>query len=579
LPCDSPAPLSPSDKEDAMDNPVDSSSLLKEIYDSAIDFGIITLDNEGKVTTWSAGAEHILGFTTTEIIGRDCSVIFTPEDQADGVPRQEMATATDKGRAADYRWHIRKNGSRFWADGVMTPIRNEEDRQIGYLKIMRDSTERKIAQDQIQRLATSDALTGLANRESFYRRLSEMTALSARNRQLVILHIIDLDHFKYVNDSQGHHAGDLLLRYAAQRMRSVIRDSDFIARLGGDEFAIVQSNAPSAQAGGDLASKLLHELTQPFNIENHEVTISGSIGIAVCPEDARDPDQLFKKADLALYRSKGRGRACFHYFVDALDVAAHQRSRDIAELKQANKLKNFRLDYQPIVDCYSGQVQAFEALLRFESPHLSARGTEYVVNLGVEIGLMSEIGLWVMRKACQQLRAWRDIGYPDLKMSVNLCAQEITHPEVVGAIDKILSATKVEPGDLKLEVTERDLISAGKDGYDMLEKLRERGFPLALDDFGTGFSSLSYLQNMPITGLKLDRSFLHDVPYDARSCAITRTILSLARTLDLSVVAEGVEEADQAEFLRGGDGCTSLQGFLFSKPLSADKATAWLKTH
>lgn len=560
-------------------NPIEPSSLLNEIYDSAIDFGIVTLDNDGRVTTWSAGAERIFGFTATEITGRDCSVIFTPEDQARDVPRKEMLTATSKGRAADYRWHSRKDGSRFWADGVMTPIRNEEDRQVGYLKIMRDITDRKIAQDQIQRLATSDALTGLANRESFYRRLSEMTALSARNQQLVILHIIDLDHFKHVNDSQGHHAGDALLQSAAERMRSVIRDSDFIARLGGDEFAIIQSNAPSAQAGGDLASKLLRVLMQPFNIENHEITISGSIGIAVCPEDAREPDQLFKKADRALYRSKDEGRACFHYFVDALDVAAHERSRDIVELKRANKFKQFKLHYQPIVDCYSGQVQGFEALLRFESPRLSARGTEYVVNLGVEIGLMSDIGLWVLREACQQLQTWQGIGNRDLKMSVNLCAQELNHPGMVGAFEQILSGTKVAPGDLKLEVTERDLISAGKNGYDVLEKLRERGFPLALDDFGTGFSSLSYLQNMPITGLKLDRSFLRDVPYDARSCAITRTILSLARTLDLSVVAEGVEEADQAEFLREGDGCTSLQGFLFSKPLSADKATAWLKTH
>ena len=559
-----------------MDNLIDSVSLVKEIYNSTYDYGIFTCDLDGKINTWNVGAERITGFLAREIIGRDNAIIFTPEDLARDEPRQEMHIAKTTGRAADYRWHQRKDGSRFWADGVLTLIHDESGRHVGYLKIFRDLTDRKLAEAELHRIANSDMLTGLPNRFSFETHLEEMIAMACRSGQPMALHLIDLDRFKQVNDTLGHHSGDLLLQQAAHRMRRVLRDSDFIARLGGDEFVLLQPNMPAIQASTDLAAKLNTILSRPFDIGGHEVQVGASIGIAICPADAIDSDQLLKKADLALYRAKAEGKGKFHYFTEKLDSAAHRRNRELVELRGAVERNEFWIAYQPKVMFSTRETFAMEALLRCSNPLFAGYSIERIVDLASESGLMKNLGYWVLRQTCAQLREWKEGGLRNLTVCVNMCAQELRDQETPEHIDALLREMGLEPSSLEVEITERQALDIERYGLSILNALRSRGIKIALDDFGTGYSALSYLRNLPVTAVKLDKSFLIGIPYDVQGRAVIKAVMDISNALGLETIAEGVETEEQAAFLRENN-CTGFQGFLVSRPLPAGEMTAWLK--
>jgi diguanylate cyclase (GGDEF)-like protein/PAS domain S-box-containing protein len=556
-------------------NTISPSTILQQIYGTVTDFGIMTLGLDGRVTSWSAGAAALFGYTAEEIMGAPATSLFIPEDVANNEPQKEIETAARHSRAADFRWHVRKDGSRFWADGVLTPIRNGDDELIGYLKILRDITERKLAEDEIARMASLDLLTGLANRAAFDRRRKEMISLSIRTKQVLLLLLLDLDRFKEVNDTLGHHAGDLLLEETGARIRGVCRESDVAARLGGDEFALLVMNPSSPRAGGALADKLLQALEKPFMIEGREARISASIGIAVCPADAATSDDLMKKADLALYRSKGDGRNCYHYFTKDLDESAHRRNREQLALRKMDREKAFSLEFQPIIDCKSGRTISMEALIRFPETMLASCPVDYVIDLAKEIGLIVSIGSWVFREACSRLSDWKAAGVDGVRMAINTCANELLRPEYLQQVDAAVSDFHLSPTDIEIELTEREAIEVERNGNNILHTLRAKGFILTLDDFGTGYSSLSYLRTLPVTALKLDKSFLRDVPSVDDANAVTRTVVALARDLRLTVTAEGVENQAQADFLLDAE-CTTFQGFLFSTPLSADNALAWL---
>lgn len=558
-----------------MGNSIDPTTLLKEIYNTTFDYGIFTFDLDAKITTWNVGAERIMGFSAEEMLGHDSMIIFTPEDQARGESAQEIHIAQVKGRAEDYRWHVRKDGSRFWADGVLTPIHDASGQHTGYLKILRDITDRKIAEAELHRVANCDKLTGLFNRYSFETHSTEMIALASRSGQPMALHLIDLDGFKQVNDNRGHHVGDILLKQAGERLQQVLRDSDYLARLGGDEFVVIQPTLTSVQASADLALKLNKELSRPFNIDGHQVQVSGSIGIAVCPDDASDLDQLLKKADLALYRAKKEGQGKFHFFTEKLDAATHKKSHDLAQLRQVIDRKEFWIAYQPKVAFSTGRTTGVEALLRCSSPTFSGYPMDLIVDLALEIGLMKNLSFWVLREACAQMRKWKDSGLPDLQMCVNLCSQDLTDPETPVYIDALIAEMALKPGDLEIELTERQALDVEKNGLSVLNALRSRGISIALDDFGTGYSALSYLRNLPVTAVKLDKSFLAGIPHDPQGSAVIKAIMDLSLALGLEVIAEGVETTEQAAFLKEYN-CTALQGFLISKPLSATDMTAWL---
>lgn len=557
---------------------IDPSSLLNSIYKSAIDVAIITLDKRGIITTWNAGAENITGFKAEEMIGDHLDRIFTPEDLAAHMPQKEIITALTTGRAADYRWHLRKNGTKFWADGIMTPIFNELDEHVGFVKIVRDFTEKKIAETDMHRLINFDALTGLANRFSFDLRLKELTAMSRRSGRLLIMQCIDLDRFKEVNDTLGHEAGDILLKHVAQRMRQTVRDTDVVARLGGDEFVVLQPGMASPEAGGELASKLIEIICRPYYIDGHQVMIMCSIGIAVCPSDADEPAELMKRADLALYRAKKDRRGGYHYFTKGLDEAIHRRNQYLTKLREAEHHKQFRLEYQPQISCETGEPVAMEALLRFNHPALGNLPVEEVIDLAVESGLMPNISAWVLRQACAQARKWHDMGYDSLKVSVNMCSRELMDAKTPRLMEDILAETGVDPVDLEIELTERQALEAGEAGSSTLDEIHSCGISIALDDFGKGYSALSLLRSLPINRIKLDGIFLRDVPEDADSCAVVRSTIALAHALHIEVVAEGVETQQQSDFLRGA-GCFAMQGFLFTASLPPEESSKWLKNN
>lgn len=557
---------------------VDSSELLNAILSSAVDHAIIVCDRKGSIQVWNTGAEHTFGYAAAEAIGRDIALIYTETDRALGVPARERVQARKDGRVEAERWHRTKTGAMLWGEGVTTPMFDAGGRLAGFMKILSDHTEKRRSDEEIARLARVDPLTGLANRAEFQSRLGEMTAAASRSGQLLILQLVDLDHFKSVNDRLGHAVGDQLLRQVAQRMQSVVRETDVVARLGGDEFVVLQPDARSPEVGGTVAEKLVEALSRPFRVEGHQLSIGASIGISVFPRDAVDPDQLLRKADLALYKVKAGARDGWHYFTEQLDSRAHEKGRDLAQLRRAIKRRAFEIAYQPQVDAVSGRVVAVEALLRCTDPLLARYRPAELIELASDAGLMRDLGEWIVTEACIQARAWRDAGLPAVKLCLNLCALELRNPRLPEQFDSALARAGLCGQDIEVEITERQLFECGRAATPILAELRARGICVAVDDFGSGYSSLRHLSNSAFDKIKLDRSFLEGVPHDAHSCAIASAIMGLAHSFALDVVIEGVESAEQLDYLHH-EPCEALQGFFISQPLDADAMGAWLADH
>jgi diguanylate cyclase (GGDEF)-like protein/PAS domain S-box-containing protein len=555
---------------------MDDSGLLKAIFASATDYAIIVMNNDGVITIWNAGAELLTGFRQEEVLGKYVDFIFAEEDRAQNMAQKQFSIALSAGRSTNQCWHVRKDASRFLVDSVTSPIFDENGVQSGFLTILCDITEKKRTAEELASRARFDALTGLANRAAFDAKAMEMVANTLRGDHLLVLHMIDLDHFKEINDTLGHRAGDILLRQVAQRMRGITRDTDFIARIGGDEFIVLQSNVHTAEAGGVLAEKILNALSKPLDIEGHEVRCGASIGIAVCPQDAREPEQLIRNADLALYRAKRSGRGGYKCFTEHLDAEAHKKNRDLAELRRAMEESSFWLAYQPKIESRSGQPIALEALLRCNNPMLATYPIGHVIDLAIEAGLMPKIGAWILMEACRQTRKWQAAGLPHIRLCVNLCTRELTDPEIIHQIDTTLDRSGLPPDHLEIEITERQIFDSKEQGVMILKELHSRGATIAIDDFGIGYSSLSYLRRLPVDSLKLDKSFLDSVPFDQQSCAIAKSIINLAHSLNLDVVAEGVESSEQQDFLRR-ENCQQMQGYFISRPLDAAAMTIWLR--
>lgn len=549
--------------------------LLQAIYAAATDHAIITTDADGIITTWNVGAEQTLGYRRNEIVGCSADIIFSPEDREQGVPGKEFRTALEAGRAIDERWHLRKDGSRFWGEGVMTPIHRGTGNHVGFLKIMRDYSARKRLEAALHQQANFDMLTGIANRQYFRIRLREMMAAMARSEQQLILQIIDLDFFKEVNDSLGHTTGDEILRQTAQRMMHLLRETDFIARVGGDEFVVVQPNARTPEAGVQLAAKLLDALSRPFPLKGSEVRIGASIGMAVYPQDAADPDQLFEKADIALYRIKRQGRGGFSYFTERMDVEARERTRDLMALRGAIANREFWLAYQPIVSCSTGEIISLEVLLRCSNPLLRHHPIDKLINLAIEAGLMPSLGAWQLTQVCEQQRIWREAGLPPMRVSVNLCPQELTSRMLIEQIHACIEQSSLRPGGLEIEVTERDALEPLGRAAEMLEEVRALGVSIALDDFGSGYSSLHNLRRLPVDRVKLDQEVLQGIPSDRVNRIIVESVINMSHALGLEVIAEGVETPEQVDFLKQNK-CDAMQGFLLHSPLPGAAITRLL---
>ena len=543
------------------------------VLSSIPNLGIVTTDVEGRIVTWNSTVASIFDLSIAEI-GTCADILFTNEDQGLAVWPSEMSSAMENGKCRTYT-QLKGKAEVFWAEGAVFPLRDSHAKNIGFVKIFWTHARRRQDERELFETLQKDALTGLANRAAFDARLLECTTDGAAKRALV-LHLIDLDQFKEVNDTLGHAAGDLLLKQVAVQLRKLTRKSDFIARLGGDEFAVLQIGTSNATMGSALAEKIRECLSRPFDLAGSEAYVTASIGIAISPADGEVPSVLLRKADAALYRVKRTGRNGFGYFTSELDLEAHLHGRDVAALRESIRNRLFHLVYQPKIELCSGRVLGMEALLRCDHPVFESRPIVDFLKLAKACGEMSAISEWILNVACLQANYWFKQGHKPFKICVNFCARELSDPKVVDLVDAALGRSKLVASCLDIELTEDEVFQSKEVGLSVLRELRSKGVAIALDDFGTGYSSLSYLTDLPVDVIKLDISFIRDVNKNAKAGQIVHSIINLAHALGLIVVAEGVEKSDQLKFFRKSD-CEAAQGFLLCRPLLADAMTKWLQ--
>jgi diguanylate cyclase (GGDEF)-like protein len=460
------------------------------------------------------------------------------------------------------------DGAEAWVGHFHMESEQVPSRGVVIRGTVRDVTEARAAEAHIQYLAHFDPLTRLPNRSFWTERVRAHVHTAARHGEQFAVLFLDLDQFKIVNDSLGHAIGDLLLTAVAARLQSVLREDDLLARQGGDEFVALLTRLRHAEDAAVVANKMIEVLRAPFVVENHELSVSVSIGIALYPQDATDAGTLIKQADLAMYSAKESGRNAYQFFRDDMNAQAQRRLRVEHALRRAVERKEFELYYQPQVDARDGRVLGFEALLRWHNPAQGDISPAEFIPVAETTGLILPIGAWVLETAFNQQVAWQRSGHGHLRVAVNISALQFRHESFLASLEQLLARTGADPGRIELEITESALMQVGEDMVERLKRLRRLGFTLALDDFGTGYSSLAYLKRFPIERLKIDRSFVRDLPDDPEDCAIATATLSMARDLGMEVVAEGVENAAQRDYLIAG-GCKVLQGYLFGRPRPA----------
>ncbi|MFD2365776.1 EAL domain-containing protein [Pseudoduganella sp. GCM10020061] len=450
------------------------------------------------------------------------------------------------------------------------PVFDEQGMFSGYRGTGTDITSRKQAEQRIHHVAQHDVLTGLPNRSLLQDRLSQAIAYADRSRYPVWVMLVDLDRFKFVNDSMGHKAGDVLLMTVAARLRSALREHDTVARLSGDEFVVIVSATEEQALTPMIVERLMESVAQPVMLGTKEFTVSCSIGVAVYPSGGTPADSLIEHADIAMYRAKKLGRNNFQFYTPAMNEEAMERVRIEGALRKALERNEFVLHYQPQVDLKTGQVCGMEALLRWQHPELGMVPPNRFIGVAEETGLIVPIGLWVLRTACEQNKQWqREPGFERLRVAVNLSARQFSSPHLIEDIRAVLDDTGLAPESLEIELTESLFMTDIAQAVDMLHQMkRQLGVNLSIDDFGTGYSSLSYLSRFPIDVLKIDRSFVNDIAHDGGDAAIVTSIIALAHNLKLAVIAEGVETAEQLEYL-SKHGCDEMQGYYFSPPLPA----------
>jgi len=452
----------------------------------------------------------------------------------------------------------------------------EFDGQEYAFSFVRDITERKVAEERVQSLAYYDALTGLPNRILLRDRLSKALAAARRQKHKVALLFLDLDRFKIINDSLGHSVGDLLLQDVAERLKRCAREQDTVARLGGDEFLIVLTNVKDIPDAAVATERFMDAMTAGFVIQGHSLSISCSLGISIFPEHGADSETLIKNADAAMYRAKDYGRNNFQFFTADMNAQAVERLTLENGLRLALDKKELFLVYQPQMDIATGKITGLEALLRWQHPELGLVPPDKFIRIAENSGLIMPIGEWVLRTACFQARKWQDEGRTAVSVAVNVSAVQFRQEGFPQTVCRVLHETGVAPQYLELELTESLLLSNADVMFSVLQQLTAMGLRLAIDDFGTGYSSLSYLRQFPVSKLKIDRSFVRDVAVNPDDAAITTAIISMAKSLNLKVIAEGVETEAQMSFLRAHQ-CDEIQGYYFSKPLATDEVADKLR--
>lgn len=528
---------------------------------------VVITNNRGEIEYANGRFSEITGYSFSDIKGKRPSFLRS-EKTSDETYKELWGTVLNNNKWRGTLLNKRKNGSTYWSLQNISPIHDELGNIINFVSVSEDISHIKEHDEQMEKMAYFDPLTNLGNRRSFRRTLDQYLQ-SPQEQGLNALLLLDLDHFKQINDTMGHEAGDALLNAVAGRLNFCTRNQTSVFRLGGDEFTIIFRNCTDKSLIIQRVTEVLNLLSQPVQIDSHEVSITVSIGITLIGTDSNDASDLLRNADLAMYHAKRSGRNTFAFYEAQMDQEA-QRTRSIEhDLRNALPGNQLKIVYQPQINATDGKITAIEALLRWEHPINGKISPVDFIPHAEETGLIIPIGRWVMLEACQAAQSLQDAGLPPIKVCVNLSARQFDDPTLIDHIQEAIEQSGLAPKWLELELTESVLMRDMQRAIDTLNSIKMMGIGLAIDDFGTGYSSLSYLKKMPVDLLKIDRSFLQDIPHDRDNMAITSTIIAMAKQLGLNVIAEGVETKEQMDFLKKNQ-CNMMQGFLISKPVTLE---------
>jgi diguanylate cyclase (GGDEF)-like protein/PAS domain S-box-containing protein len=537
---------------------------------------VVEWDRRQHATAWNPAAEAIFGYPAYEVLGKPIpALLAAPADRAEMEAMCRELLEAGEGNKTTLV-NTARNGRTIHCEWYNTPLVDGSGAVTGFASLVQDITERLNTERTIHYMAHHDALTGLPNRRLMQDRLNQAIMAARRKQRHVAVLFLDLDRFKVVNDTLGHDTGDFILKDVARRLITCVREVDTVSREGGDEFVLILPDLERPENARVVADKILQELARPVEIGGHEIHVTPSIGISHYPNDATDVHQLLKHADNAMYQAKDAGRNTVRFFTNDLNFLLSKRLEIESRLRKAIDNEEFFLRYQPQVDIASGRISGMEALVRWNDPQKGEIYPKDFVFVAEELGLIVPIGEWVFRTACRQLKSWADEGLPLITVSINISPRQFMSRRLVHTLLSIVRETGADPRQIELEITETMIMRNVEQSIETLAQLRAVGMQVAVDDFGVGYSSLGQLTRLPASSMKIDRSFVMNVPHDVSSSLITEAIIAMAKRLKLRVIAEGVETRQQLEFLRANH-CEAFQGYLFSRPVTALEATAMLR--
>src|SRR5690606_23263396 len=552
----------------------------EERFSSTMEFaaiGIAHVASDGRFIYANPQICEMLGYTEQELLALTVRQITHPDDVA---LTDEYANRLRSGVIRSFKVekrYVRKDGLPLWVSLTIAAKRDASGRALYNISIVEDISARKRAEERIQYLATHDGLTGLPNRAMFTQLLGLAIESGKRYGRSFAVLFIDLDRFKVINDTLGHEAGDVLLREMSARLRDCLRASDVVARLGGDEFVALLHDVPDVAAVEAIARQILATATKPVAILGQECRVTASIGASIYPRDGRDEQTLMKNADMAMYAAKEEGKNNCQFWSPSMRAQSLERLSVESGLRAALERDELKLHYQAQVQLGTGRITGVEALCRWHSPELGEVSPAQFIPVAEETGLIVPLGRWVLREACRQNAAWQRQGLPPVCVSVNLSMRQLNDEGLVADVAAALEESGLPAHLLELEVTESMIMHNGERAVNVLSAIKKLGVRLAIDDFGTGYSSLAQLRRFPIDTLKVDRSFIRRVPEDAEDRAIAEAIIAMGRTLNLTIVAEGVETPEQQAFLEAR-ACDEMQGYHFSTPVEPDRFAALLRS-
>ena len=536
---------------------------------------VIITDRFGVIEYVNPAFEAMSGYSSQEALGNNPNIIKSGKHDA-GFYKQLWATLLSGEDFRDVIINRKKDGTIYYEEKTISPLRDDEGKISHYVATGKDITDRIQTQEKLHHLAHHDVLTGLPNRILFIERLTQGILHARRHGYALAVMFLDMDRFKVINDSLGHDTGDQLLQEFGRRLVACVRSSDTVARLGGDEFTILLEDMADPDNVATVAGKVINALSTPFVLDGRELFVTTSIGVSVFPGDGDDVRSMLKNADTAMYRAKELGRNNYQFYSADMSSRALERLAMENHLRRALEKNEFVVHYQPKLDYRTGKIVGAEALIRWQHPEQGLVSPAEFIPLLEETGLIVEVGEWVLKTAVAQSVAWKKTGLPDICMSVNLSARQLVQTGLVDTVSNVISEHGLQPGDLELELTESMIMNNAEKTIETLDAISQLGVRFAVDDFGTGYSSLAYLKRFPIQIIKIDRAFIRGIVTEPEDRSIVNAIIAMSHSLDIDILAEGVETEQQAMLLEQY-GCYYMQGFLFSKPLPAGKFAELLR--